>query len=156
MDSKHNFFIDNLDQEEAWRLFKKMAGDYVENRKFKSTSTVVAKGFGGMPIALTTIARATRDKTVHEWKHALRELQTPSVVNFNGLPADAYSRIEQSFEYLKDEQLKKNFLLCSLMGNPIFTSDLFKYSTALNNFQCTTSFAMLAYQLHGEASIYFW
>ncbi|ESR46495.1 hypothetical protein CICLE_v10003651mg, partial [Citrus x clementina] len=135
MDSKHNFFIDNLDQEEAWRLFKKMAGDYVENRKFKSTSTVVAKGCGGMPIALTTIARATRDKTVHEWKHALRELQTPSVVNFNGLPADAYSRIEQSFEYLKDEQLKKNFLLCSLMGNPIFTSDLFKYSTGLGIFQ---------------------
>ncbi|KAL9447415.1 hypothetical protein AB3S75_014977 [Citrus x aurantiifolia] len=113
MDSKHNFFIDNLDQEEAWRLFKKMAGDYIENRKFKSTSTDVAKGCGGLPIALTTIARAMRDESVHEWKNALRELQTPSVVNFNGLPPDTYSRIEQSFEYLKDEQLKKNFLLCN-------------------------------------------
>ena len=121
MDSKHNFFIDNLDQEEAWRMFKKMAGDYVENRKIKSTSTDIAKGCGGLPIALTTIARAMRNKSVHEWKNALRELQMPSVVNFKGLPADTYSRIELSFKYLKDEQLKKNFLLCSPMGNPIFT-----------------------------------
>lgn len=49
MDSKHNFFIDNLDQEEAWRMFKKMAGDYVENRKIKSTSTDIAKGLEVCP-----------------------------------------------------------------------------------------------------------
>ncbi|KAH9688942.1 Disease resistance protein [Citrus sinensis] len=135
MDSKHNFFIDNLNEEEAWRLFKTMAGDYVENRQLKSTATDVAKGCGGLPIALATTARAMRDKTVHEWKNALRELQTPSVMNFEGLPADTYSRIELSFKYLKGEQLKKIFLLCSLMGNSIFTSDLFKYSMGLGILQ---------------------
>ncbi|KAH9754888.1 Disease resistance protein [Citrus sinensis] len=135
MDSKHNFFIDNLNEEEAWRLFKTMAGDYVENRQLKSTATDVAKGCGGLPIALATTARAMRDKTVHEWKNALRELQTPSVMNFEGLPADTYSRIELSFKYLKGEQLKKIFLLCSLIGNSIFTSDLFKYSMGLGILQ---------------------
>ncbi|KAH9688951.1 AAA domain-containing protein [Citrus sinensis] len=126
MGSKDNFLIGNLNEEEAWRLFKTMAGDDVENRRLKSTVTDVAKACGGLPIALTTIGRAMRDKSVLEWKNALRELLTPSVVNFEGVPAEAYSSIELSFKYLKGEQLKKIFLLCSLVGNFISTSFLFK------------------------------
>ena len=58
--------------------------DDVENLKLKSTAIDVAKACGGLPIALTTIGRAMRNKSVLEWKNALRELRirTPSVVNF--------------------------------------------------------------------------
>ncbi|KAJ4721531.1 Disease resistance protein [Melia azedarach] len=42
--SKDNFFISVLGEEEAWRLFKKMAGDDVENRKLKSTAMDCSQG----------------------------------------------------------------------------------------------------------------
>ncbi|KAH9686720.1 hypothetical protein KPL70_014471 [Citrus sinensis] len=115
--------IGNLTEQEAWRLFKIMNGDDVENCKFKSTAINVAKACGGLPIAL------------HEWKNALRELRTPSMVNFKGVPAETYSSIELSFNYLKGEQVKKIYLLCSLVGNSVWFSDLFRYSMGLGIFQ---------------------
>ncbi|KAH9686701.1 hypothetical protein KPL70_014463 [Citrus sinensis] len=123
MGSKDNFLIGNLTEQEAWRLFKIMNGDDVENCKFKSTAINVAKACGGLPIAL------------REWKNALRELRTPSMVNFEGVPAETYSSIELSFNYLKGEQVKKFFLLCSLVGNSVWFSDLFRYSMGLGIFQ---------------------
>ena len=63
MDSKDNLLIGNLTEQEAWRLFKIMNGDDVENCKFKSTSINVAKACGGLPIVLTTVARALRNKS---------------------------------------------------------------------------------------------
>ncbi|KAK9214760.1 hypothetical protein WN944_006759 [Citrus x changshan-huyou] len=80
MDSKDNFLIGNLTEQEAWRLFKIMNGDDVENCKFKSTAINVFKACGGLPIAL----RALRSKSLHEWKNALRELRTPSMVTVFG------------------------------------------------------------------------
>ena len=63
MGSKDNFLIGNLTEQEAWRLFKIMNGDDVENCKFKSTAINVAKACGGLPIVLTTVARALRNKS---------------------------------------------------------------------------------------------
>ncbi|KAH9752627.1 Disease resistance protein [Citrus sinensis] len=135
MGSKDNFLINNLNEEEAWRLFKMMAGDDVENRELKSTAIDVARACGGLPIALTTVAMALRSKSLHEWKNSLRELRTPSMVNFEGVSAETYSCIELSFNHLRGEQLKKIFLLCSLMNNRIVTLDLFKYSMGLGIFK---------------------
>ncbi|KAH9752642.1 Disease resistance protein [Citrus sinensis] len=65
MGSKDNFLINNLNEEEAWRLFKMMAGDDVENRELKSTAIDVARACGGLPIALTTVAKALRSKSMN-------------------------------------------------------------------------------------------
>ena len=112
-----------------------MAGDYVENRELESTATSVAKACGGLPIALTTVAKALRKKELPVWKNALQELQTPSEASFDeGVPAEAYSTIELSYKYLRGEQLKKTFLLCSLI-TPAPIMDLFKYSMGLGVFK---------------------
>ncbi|ESR58779.1 hypothetical protein CICLE_v10004100mg [Citrus x clementina] len=135
MGSEKNFSIGILNEQEAWRLFKIMAGDYVENRELKSTATSVAKACGGLPIALTTVAKALRKKELPVWKNALQELQTPSEASFDeGVPAEAYSTIELSYKYLRGEQLKKTFLLCSLI-TPAPIMDLFKYSMGLGVFK---------------------
>ncbi|XP_052296364.1 probable disease resistance protein At4g14610 [Citrus sinensis] len=103
MGSEKNFSIGILNEQEAWRLFKIMAGDYVENRELKSTATSVAKACGGLPIALTTVAKALRKKELPVWKNALQELQTPSEASFDeGVPAEAYSTIELSYKYLRE------------------------------------------------------
>ncbi|KAH9686736.1 Disease resistance protein [Citrus sinensis] len=135
MGSEKNFSIGILNEQEAWRLFKIMAGDYVENRELKSAATSVAKACGGLPIALTTVAKALRKKELPVWKNALQELQTPSEASFDeGVPAEAYSTIELSYKYLRGEQLKKFFLLCSLI-TPAPIMDLFKYSMGLGVFK---------------------
>ncbi|KAH9752719.1 Disease resistance protein [Citrus sinensis] len=135
MGSENNFLIGILNEQEAWRLFKIMAGNYVENRELKSTATSVAKACGGLPIALTTVARALRNKELPVWKNALQELQTPSEASFDGgVPVEAYSTIELSYKYLRGEQLKKTFLLCSLI-TPTSIMDLFKYSVGLGAFE---------------------
>ncbi|KAH9752687.1 hypothetical protein KPL71_014797 [Citrus sinensis] len=41
MGSENNFLIGILNEQEAWRLFKMMAGNYVDNRELKSTATNV-------------------------------------------------------------------------------------------------------------------
>ncbi|KAH9686643.1 putative disease resistance protein [Citrus sinensis] len=135
MGSKDNFLINNLNDEEAWRLFKMMAGDDVENRELKSTAIDVARACGGLPVALTTVAKALRGKSLHEWKNSLRELRTPSMGNFEGVSAETYSSIELSFKYLKGGQLKELFRLCSLIGNSIPTLKLLKYSMGLGIFK---------------------
>ncbi|KAH9670284.1 Disease resistance protein [Citrus sinensis] len=154
MGSEKNFLVDILKEEEAWRLFKLMAGDDVENRELKSTATEVAKACKGLPIALTTIARALRNKSMPQWKTTLQQLRMPSLVNFGGVPAEAYLTIELSYNYLEGEKLKNIFLLCSLMGNEIATSDLFKYCMCLGIFKgvdtmenARTNFYALIHQL---------
>ncbi|KAK9218260.1 hypothetical protein WN943_006897 [Citrus x changshan-huyou] len=138
MGSKDNFLIGNLNEEEAWRLFKIMNGDDVENLKFKPTAINVAQACGGLPIALTTVARALRNKSLHEWKNALRELQTPSVVNFEGVPAETYSSIELSFKYLKE-----TVVCCSRV-------------IVMKHSLCMMSSAMSPYQLHVETNMFSW
>ncbi|GAY54200.1 hypothetical protein CUMW_154880 [Citrus unshiu] len=102
MGSEKNFSIGILNEQEAWRLFKIIAGAYVENRELKSTATSVAKACRGLPIALTIVVKALRNKELPEWKNALQELQMPSETSFDeGVPAEAYSTIELSYKYLE-------------------------------------------------------
>ncbi|XP_024039427.1 probable disease resistance protein At5g43740 [Citrus clementina] len=58
-ESEKNFSIGILNEQEAWRLFKIMAGDYVENRELKPIATRVAKACGGLPIALNHSSKGT-------------------------------------------------------------------------------------------------
>ncbi|ESR59344.1 hypothetical protein CICLE_v10014275mg [Citrus x clementina] len=104
-----------LNEREAWNLFKKISGDYAENEDLQSIAKDVAKACGCLPIAIVTIARALRNKSVFEWKNALQELRRPSGRSFTGVPAEAYSTIELCYNHLEGEELKSTFLLCSLM-----------------------------------------
>ncbi|WRX22956.1 NB-ARC - like 10 [Theobroma cacao] len=59
MDAKKTFAIGVLEESEAWHLFKKMAGDSVENLELWSTAIKVAQKCAGLPVAITTVARDT-------------------------------------------------------------------------------------------------
>ncbi|EOY11573.1 Uncharacterized protein TCM_026711 [Theobroma cacao] len=60
MDADKTFAIDNLDDEEAWDLFRKMARDSVESAELQSTAIEVAKECARLPLAIATIARSLR------------------------------------------------------------------------------------------------
>ncbi|KAL9447639.1 hypothetical protein AB3S75_015167 [Citrus x aurantiifolia] len=111
MDSRPNFSIGVLNEEEAWNLFKKMAGDYIEGSEFQSVARGVAKGCAGLPLSIVTVARALRNKSIHEWKDALEKLGRPSSSNFKDVQPDAYEAIKWSYDKLVGEELKNIFLL---------------------------------------------
>ncbi|XP_021281818.1 uncharacterized protein LOC110414745 isoform X3 [Herrania umbratica] len=135
MDTQKNFAVGLLNEEEAWDLFKKMAGDSVESCDVQPTAMEVAKKCAGLPIAIATVARALRNKRLFEWENALRELKRPSSRSFTGITADVYSAIELSYNYLEDEEVKFTFLLCSLIGHNGHVEYLLKCIMGLGSFR---------------------
>ncbi|XP_044498376.1 probable disease resistance protein At4g27220 isoform X4 [Mangifera indica] len=134
MDCKKDFSMGVLKEEEAWRLFKKMAGDVVDQtNKLNSLPHDVCNECRGLPIVITTVARALRNmRHQFQWKDALRELRKPSPTKFAGLLEKEYRNIALSYNYLKSDEHKKTLLICSLMVNDTTISDLFKLIMGLD------------------------
>ncbi|XWS08877.1 hypothetical protein CRYUN_Cryun40dG0038100 [Craigia yunnanensis] len=84
MDAQKNVQIGVLTEKEAWDLFKKTAGNRVASPDLWSTATEVAKKCAALPIAISTVARALRNKDSFAWRDALRQLNNPSPSNFRG------------------------------------------------------------------------
>ncbi|XP_031280994.1 probable disease resistance protein At4g27220 [Pistacia vera] len=132
MGSKSNFGMNVLNEEEAWNLFQKMAGNVIQTRELNSLPNDVCKECGGLPIVIATVARALRNKrNQFEWEDALRELRAPSPTKFIGYLEKEYQKIALSYKYLRDE-LKKTFPISSLMKNSTSISDLFKHIVSLD------------------------
>ncbi|XP_044477789.1 uncharacterized protein LOC123205055 [Mangifera indica] len=134
MDSKNNLWMGVLKEEEAWSLFKKMAGDVVDQTdNLNSLPNDVCNECQGLPIVITTIARALRNMRLQsQWKDALRKLRNPSPTKFVALLEEEYKNIALSYEYLKSDEHKKTLLICSLMVNDTTISDLFKLIMGLD------------------------
>ncbi|KAH9754621.1 putative disease resistance protein [Citrus sinensis] len=111
MDCQQNFFVDVLNEKEAWSLFRKMTGDCIENGELKSVATEIVKECAGLPIAIVPVARALINKRLFEWKDSLLELRRPSFRNISGTLEVAYKSIELSYNHLNREELKRTFLL---------------------------------------------
>ncbi|OMO99034.1 Disease resistance protein [Corchorus olitorius] len=116
MVSQNTLKMDVLEKNEAWDLFKKMAGDIVESsNEWRSVANEVALKCAGLPVAIATLARALRNKDLHAWKDALVKLQRPSPRNFKGIPREVYLAVELSYNYLESDEHRQTFLLCSLL-----------------------------------------
>ncbi|KAK9218909.1 hypothetical protein WN943_007547 [Citrus x changshan-huyou] len=112
MDCQQNFFVDVLNEKEARSLFRKVTGDCIDNGELKSVATEVVQKCAGLPIAIVPMAKALKNKCLHEWKDALRQLRMPFLRSFSGTQAvAAYSAIELSYNQLGGEELRKTFLL---------------------------------------------
>ena len=61
MDTKKLFHLKDLPWNEAWSLFKNMAGDAIKNPDLQPVAVEVAKRCAGLPILLGNIARALKD-----------------------------------------------------------------------------------------------
>ncbi|KAB2058692.1 hypothetical protein ES319_A11G251100v1 [Gossypium barbadense] len=134
MGSQKSLPIDILKEDEAWNLFKIVAGPIAERSDLQSKANEVAQKCAGLPIAIATVAKALKHKeNLHEWEDALEQLK-PSEINCRGVPGAVYSAIEMSYKYLKTEDLKSTFLLCSIMGHNAAIEDLLKYCTGLGLF----------------------
>ncbi|KAK8271985.1 hypothetical protein V6Z12_D11G299500, partial [Gossypium hirsutum] len=132
-DATKTFAIGDLDGEEAWEFFKKMAGDIVESdEELRSTAIEVAKKCARLPLALATVARALRNKPLFFWRDALQQLQRPCLEkSSDDISAEVYKAIKYSIDHLSSEDLKQIFLLCSLLRRDTRIEDLLRYALAL-------------------------
>ncbi|KAL4557360.1 hypothetical protein LXL04_035536 [Taraxacum kok-saghyz] len=142
MNAQTNFHMDVLSQVESWNLFRKMAGDSVDSTDLNPIATKVSKRCSGLPLAIVTVARALRHRSKHAWRDALRQLSnssssTTTTNDVKGMYSNIFASLELSFNFLKDEESKSCFLLCSLFKEDldIPIEYLVRYGTGLRVFQ---------------------
>ncbi|PRQ18207.1 putative P-loop containing nucleoside triphosphate hydrolase, leucine-rich repeat domain, L [Rosa chinensis] len=123
--------LDVLNEEEAWNLFEKMAGDVVKDSRIRSVAIEVAKKCGSLPVLIVTVARALKDtNNIRAWRDTLRRL---GGFDNKELTEKAYLALEWSYDQLEDKELKPLFLLCGIIvvKNHIYLADLLKYGFVL-------------------------
>ncbi|KAL5825459.1 hypothetical protein ACOSQ3_021522 [Xanthoceras sorbifolium] len=142
MGCENNFHLVILDENEAWNLFKKIAGSCVESHDLQFLAFDVAKECGGLPIAIVTIAKALANKEECEWKTALQELRYPSFESLEGfVTRKTHSCIKLSYNHLETQELKSTFLLCCtmLLTSNASIEDLMRYGMGLRLFNTINS-----------------
>ncbi|XP_044470317.1 probable disease resistance protein At4g27220 [Mangifera indica] len=135
MGSTNNFRMGILNEEEAWTLFTRMTGNIIQTRELHSLAKDVCKDCKGLPIVICTIAKTLKNKSQPSyWKCVLQELREPSPRKYTRYLEEDYAKIALSYKYLRDDELKKTFLISSLMKNNTSISDLFKHVVCLDVF----------------------
>ncbi|KAG7968440.1 hypothetical protein I3843_08G154300 [Carya illinoinensis] len=125
-----------LREEEAWNLFEKMAGDSFKDwPEVRGIATKIAEKCAGLPIALVTVSKALKNKSLAIWKDALVQLTRPTPEHTTKIWLPVYSCIQLSYEHLDGgEVVKSLFLLCAQQGYYISYRDMQRYGFGLGLF----------------------
>jgi len=121
------FSVGVLDEKEAETLLKKVAG--VKNSEFDRNATEIAKWSAGFPIALVSIGRTLKNKSLSTWEDVCQQIKRQ---NFTSEWGFTDFSIKLSYDHLKNEELKCIFLHCARMGNDALIMDLVKFCVGLN------------------------
>ncbi|KAF3453156.1 hypothetical protein FNV43_RR03593 [Rhamnella rubrinervis] len=109
------FNVSVLLEHEATRLFRQIVGDQTEkDDDFQGLEAEIVKECGGLPIAITTVASALKNKYRAVWENALLELRKSNPTNIPDMHEKVYKSIKLSFDFLESKEAKHLLLLCSL------------------------------------------
>ncbi|WVZ16348.1 hypothetical protein V8G54_009330 [Vigna mungo] len=121
------FSVGVLDEKESETLLKKVAG--VKNSEFDRNATEIAKWSAGFPIALVSIGRTLKNKSLSTWEDVCQQIKRQ---NFTSEWGFTDFSIKLSYDHLKNEELKCIFLHCARMGNDALIMDLVKFCVGLD------------------------
>ncbi|KAL5160128.1 Disease resistance protein [Glycine soja] len=122
MEVKSTFYVEELDDDDALRLFRKEARIQGEMSEWKQE--IVKKYCAGLPMAIVTVGRALREKSDSEWE----KLKNQDLV---GVQNSMEISVKMSYDRLENEELKSIFFLCAQMGHQPLIMDLVKYCFGL-------------------------
>ncbi|KAJ8628027.1 hypothetical protein MRB53_021334 [Persea americana] len=107
--------IETLTKEEAWELFAANVGkEVVHQPHIKDVANDIVMECGGLPLAIVVVAKAMERQNKKEvWQDALRALRA-SAPEIEGMEPQVFLPLKLSYDDLKDEEVKKCFLYCSL------------------------------------------
>ncbi|RWR91389.1 putative disease resistance protein [Cinnamomum micranthum f. kanehirae] len=108
--------MQTLTKGEAWELFVANVGEVDWEPHIQDIAANVVEECGGMPLAITTVAKAMRDKTRKElWENTLTLLKASAAHEIGGMETEVFENcLKPSYEELKDHKVKMCFLYCSL------------------------------------------
>ena len=107
-----DFKVDVMEEEEAWDLFAKSAGDVVKVEDVYPLAREVARECCGLPLAIITMGKSMRRKMlVQVWKDTLRQLKR-SLLQFGS--DEVFDSLKLSYYSLPSKILQWCFLYCSL------------------------------------------
>ncbi|XP_044484324.1 uncharacterized protein LOC123210160 isoform X2 [Mangifera indica] len=137
MKTQKDIFIGPLSNGDAWNMFCKIVGDAAESSDFRPVADEIVKKCDGLPVAISLIANALKNESLHAWDDALAQLKKSNPRHILGMNETLYSMTKLSYEFLKNEEAKSLFLLCALhnAGDSVFIDDLLKYSMGWNLFE---------------------
>ncbi|XAR68511.1 hypothetical protein NMG60_11003654 [Bertholletia excelsa] len=118
-----------LERDESWVLFKKMAGYSVDNPDLQDIARQIVTKCHGLPLALVTIGRALGGKDKCEWENALQQLTMPCQATLTGVHAEVYPSLLLSYNHIATEEARLLFNLCCLFPEDyeIPIEELFRY-----------------------------
>ncbi|XP_073305082.1 probable disease resistance protein At4g27220 isoform X1 [Primulina huaijiensis] len=103
-----------LDKKEAWTLFREKSGDCVDDLYLRTIAEEVVAECKGLPIALATVGKALKNRSIKTWKDALLQLRGANPSNFPQVLEIVYMPLKLSYDFLETESEKSLFLLCCL------------------------------------------
>ncbi|OAY75702.1 Disease resistance protein RPS5 [Ananas comosus] len=117
MQAKRVIKMECLNREDSWILFKSKVGEAtISNTGIQGLAKKVARECGGLPLALTIVGLAMSiKKTRREWGNAIKVLKRSSFKGLSGTEDKLFSVLHISYNNLKDDRMRKCFLLCSLI-----------------------------------------
>ncbi|OMP12122.1 Disease resistance protein [Corchorus olitorius] len=131
-----------LGEDEAWQLFKSCAGldEDTSQRSILDIATEVVKECKGLPIALSSLGKALKGAKLHKWREASQSLKNSTLLEMEGVAKDdknAYMCLKLSYDFLRLDNTKKCFLLCSLYpeDHSIVIEELVRHAWGLELFK---------------------
>ncbi|KAF7844626.1 putative disease resistance protein [Senna tora] len=99
-----------LPKEEAFLLFNQIVGNTASI--YSDTVLEIVETCEGLPMAIEVVAEKLKHEPLSEWKSTITEFISHML-----------SRIKLSYDYLRNEEEKFIFLLCSILGEQIYCQD---------------------------------
>ncbi|KAL0425723.1 UNVERIFIED_CONTAM: putative disease resistance protein [Sesamum radiatum] len=117
--------IEVLNEEEAWRLFNKSAGEVAILGDVEPLARAITKECAGLPLllllAIVVVGASLRGKRMVElWKDALNALRRSEPLVRGRIEDKVYNPIKWSYDVLPDKRIKSCFLFCCLFPEDIW------------------------------------
>ena len=137
MDTQKQFPVGVLFENEARNLFENIVGDLAKTPEIQPNMIKIVKECSGLPIAITTVANTLKnEKDKHVWEDAVNLFKMSDSIKIDEMDEKVYKSIKWSYEFLKSNEAKSLWLLCSLHREDynIKVEDLLKYGVGLSLF----------------------
>ncbi|KAJ9671989.1 hypothetical protein PVL29_025575 [Vitis rotundifolia] len=114
MKTDREIAIHVLNDDEAWKLFCKNAGEAAILEDVEPVARAITKECRGLPLAINVMGTSMRKKTSKDlWEYALTELRRSVPHNIYGVEDRVYKPLKWSYDSLQGN-IQSCFLYCSL------------------------------------------
>lgn len=142
--------LNTLNEEEGLALLKRHAGIDDGDFSMNGAAKEVARECRGLPLAIVSVGSALKEKGITEWKAVSQKLKNSKLIDVEDVDVDVYACLKLSYDYLKGENTKLVFLLCSLFPEDfkIEVEDLVRYGIGLGLFEDADTIEDARNELH--------